>query len=348
MADSGDKNYINKDYIRKPGGLVVDADHLFNQLRSGDVVALSRSITLIESELEDDQLLGGEILKLCLPHSGHSQRIGITGVPGAGKSTFIEAFGKHLTSLGNKVAVLAIDPTSAKNKGSILGDKTRMNELSVDPLAYIRPSPSVGALGGVARKTRESIILCEAAGYNKILVETVGVGQSETEVHSMTDLFLLIMIAGAGDELQGIKRGIMEMADVLIINKDDGDNKAAAKRARTEYTAALHLFPRSASGWIPKVVTCSSIERSGIAELYDLSQNYFNHITTTGYLSETRNKQAIFWLHQSINERLMSSLYGHPGIKKELEFMESVVISGHISAYEAAIRILDLYKKSTK
>ncbi|HSH50986.1 MAG TPA: methylmalonyl Co-A mutase-associated GTPase MeaB, partial [Bacteroidales bacterium] len=231
---------------------------------NGNRTILGQAITLIESSLPDHHQIAQEIIEKCLPYAGNSIRIGITGVPGVGKSTFIESMGKYITSKGNKLAVLAIDPSSERSKGSILGDKTRMEELATDTNAFIRPSPSAGSLGGVARKTRETIVLCEAAGFNTIFIETVGVGQSETAVHSMVDFFLLLMLAGAGDELQGIKRGIMEMADAIVINKADGGNIQKAELAKNQYQNALHLYPPAPSGWIPKVLTCSSLVKTGI------------------------------------------------------------------------------------
>ena len=251
-------------------------------LRDGNVSILGRAITLVESTRISHQKKAQAILEECMPYIGKSVRIGITGVPGVGKSTFIERFGKLLTSLGKKVAVLAIDPSSEQGRGSILGDKTRMEELSRDPLAFIRPSPNAGSLGGVARKTRESILLCEAAGYEIIIVETVGVGQSETAVNSMVDFFLLLMLAGAGDELQGIKRGIMEMADALSITKADGDNLIKSKTAVGDYKHAIHLFPAKKNNWIPKVLTCSALENTGVQEIWNTIESFVNHCVTNG------------------------------------------------------------------
>lgn len=289
---------------------------ILNAKRSG----LAQAITLVESTLESHQQEAQGILQDLLPYSGNSLRIGITGVPGVGKSTFIEALGKHLTAQGKKVAVLAIDPSSEKSGGSILGDKTRMNELSVDDLAFIRPSPTAGSLGGVARKTRESILLCEAAGYDVILIETVGVGQSETAVHSMVDIFLLLMLAGAGDELQGIKRGIMEMADVLLINKADGDNLLPAKKAQAQYKTALHLFPPTDSGWIPQVGICSAMEKSGIETAWKTLSDYQKWTTDRGYFHSKRQEQNRYWLHHMIKERLESDFYHqHQSTIKQLE-----------------------------
>ncbi len=247
---------------------LLSADEYIKGILAGNRTLLSKAITLVESSLPKHQEIAQQIIEQCIQYAGKSIRLGITGVPGVGKSTFIESLGIYLTGQGHQLAVLAIDPSSEKTKGSILGDKTRMEKLSVDKNAFIRPSPSAGSLGGVARKTKEIIILCEAAGFDTIIVETVGVGQSETAVHSMVDFFLLLMLAGAGDELQGIKRGIMEMADALVINKADGDNVKKAKLAQLEYKNALHLFPPSESGWIPTVNTCSSLNNKGIEEVW--------------------------------------------------------------------------------
>jgi LAO/AO transport system kinase len=249
-----------KRFLKKSRQLLPVTDYV-NGILKGDITLLSKAVTLVESASTKHQQLAQEIITLCLPHSGKSIRVGITGVPGVGKSTFIEALGSYITKRGGKLAVLAIDPSSERTRGSILGDKTRMEELSVDKNAYIRPSPSAGSLGGVARKTRETIILCEAAGFDHIFIETVGVGQSETAVHSMTDFFLLLMLAGAGDELQGIKRGIMEMADIIAINKADGNNIEKAQMAKVQYNNAIHLFPKKDSEWDPKVLTCSASKK---------------------------------------------------------------------------------------
>ena len=252
----------------------------------GEVSVLGQAVTLVESSLPEDHAIAQEVIEKCLPYAGKSIRIGITGVPGAGKSTFIEALGMHILQHGHKLAVLAIDPSSERTKGSILGDKTRMEELSVARNAFIRPSPSAGSLGGVARKTRESIVLCEAAGFDTVFVETVGVGQSETAVHSMVDFFLLIQLAGTGDELQGIKRGIMEMADGIAINKSDGTNIEKSKLARQQYKNALHLFPMPESGWNPEVITCSAIEKNGIADVWQMILNYIEFVKKSGFFEK--------------------------------------------------------------
>lgn len=313
---------------------------IINELLSGNRAALGRAITLIESTLQKNQKDAQEIITACLPHSGKSIRIGITGVPGVGKSTFIESFGKHLTGLGKKVAVLAVDPSSERTGGSILGDKTRMNELAVDDLAFIRPSPTTGSLGGVARKTRESILICEAAGYEIILIETVGVGQSETAVHSMVDFFLLLMLAGAGDELQGIKRGIMEMADAIIITKADGNNIQNAKNAKMEYKRALHLFPPSENGWIPKVDICSSIKKHNIDGVWKIINEHQKWILSRGLKMQKREKQARYWLHESIEEKLKQNFYQKEGMKHKIAQMEQAVVEGKLTPHQATQKLI--------
>jgi len=314
-------------------------------LSEGDISILGRAITLVESTLLTHQELAQNILEQSMPLTGNSVRIGITGVPGVGKSTFIESFGTHLTTLGKKVAVLAVDPSSEQGKGSILGDKTRMEKLSIDPLAFIRPSPNAGSLGGVARKTRESILLCEAAGYDVIIIETVGVGQSETAVNSMVDFFLLLMLAGAGDELQGIKRGIMEMADVLAITKADGDNLNKSKSAVGDYKRALHLLPAKSNNWIPKVLTCSAYENGGISEIWETIQTFVNHNISNNTFDDNRKKQAQFWLHESIQEQLGNYFYKKSEVKENLALLEKEVLKGKLSPFIAANKLIELFKK---
>jgi LAO/AO transport system kinase len=309
----------------------------------GNRTILSQAITLVESSLPANQDMAQQIIEKCLPFTGKSIRVGITGVPGVGKSSFIEAFGVHVTQMGKKLAVLAIDPSSEKSKGSILGDKTRMEQLSVEPRAYIRPSPSAGTLGGVARKTRETILLCEAAGYEIIFIETVGVGQSEIAVHSMVDFFLLLMLAGAGDELQGIKRGIMEMADTIAITKADGQNIDKAQMARIEYQNALHLFPLSESGWKPKVHTCSSKTLTGLDELWQTIQEYIIQVRNNGYIDTRRSYQSLFWMQESIMEQLKSHFYENHYTKNNLQQLEQKVIQGEISSFVAAQQLLHHY-----
>ncbi|MFD0989976.1 methylmalonyl Co-A mutase-associated GTPase MeaB [Mariniflexile jejuense] len=313
---------------------------------SGNRVILSRAITIIESNLESDKLLAKDIIQAILPASGNSIRIGITGVPGVGKSTFIEAFGKHLIKQNHKVAILSIDPSSQRSKGSILGDKTRMEELSNLENAYIRPSASGETLGGVANKTAESMLLCEAAGYDVILIETVGVGQSETAVHGMTDFFLLLMLAGAGDELQGIKKGIMEMADMVVINKADGDNIRKSELARLQYQNALHIFPQSESGWEPIVTKSSSTKNTGIDVVWDEISKYKKLVTQNGYFNKNRNHQKIQWMYANINEELKRMFYDSKDIANNLSVLEKDIIASKISPIKAAEQMIETFKKS--
>lgn len=319
------------------------ADEYVDGILGGNRVILSQAITLIESSLPLHYEVAQKVIEKCLPYSGKSIRIGITGVPGVGKSSFIEIIGKHLTSNNHRLAVLAIDPSSERSKGSILGDKTRMETLSSDPNAFIRPSPSAGTLGGVARKTRETIILCEAAGFDIIFVETVGVGQSETAVHSMVDFFLLLMLAGAGDELQGIKRGIMEMADVIAITKADGSNINKAERARSEYANALHLFPPPESGWTPKVITCSSHKDIGITNVWDIINDYLRHTEANGYFKRNRNIQSFYRMYEMITQTLQDNFYNHPKINSMLEECKKKLIEGKMTSYAAAHTLLNEY-----
>lgn len=319
-------------------------DELFSGIISGNITALSRAITLVESSNPEHLSKANTIITRCLPYAQKSVRIGITGVPGVGKSTFIEAFGKHLTSSGKKVAVLAIDPSSSLSKGSILGDKTRMEELVKDPKAFIRPSPSGNSLGGVARKTRETTILCEAAGFDIIIIETVGVGQSETAVHSMVDFFLLLKVAGTGDELQGIKRGIIEMADAIAINKADGENKKAAQQAKLEFNRALHLYPKKDSGWQPKVTLCSALHNEGIDSIWEMIQKYVQHTTSNGYLTHKRHQQNKFWLLQTIEEQLKQQFYTNPKIKKALKQQLDLIEKDKTTPFAAAEYLLSLTK----
>ena len=312
-------------------------------IRKGDVSILGRAVTLVESTADRHQALAQEVIEKCLPYTGNSRRIGITGVPGAGKSTSIDAFGMHVLGQGHKLAVLAIDPSSERSKGSILGDKTRMEKLSVHPKSFIRPSPSAGSLGGVARKTRETIVLCEAAGFDKIFVETVGVGQSETAVHSMVDFFLLIQLAGTGDELQGIKRGIMEMADGIVINKADGDNLERARLAATQFRNALHLFPTPESGWTPQVLTYSGFYNLGVKEVWDMVYKYIDFVKDNGYFEYRRNEQSKYWMYETINEQLRDSFYHNPQIEAMLTGKEKQVLQGNLTSFVAAKNLLDTY-----
>ena len=315
---------------------------LISGILSQNQAALSQAITIIESTAQKHQQQAKEIIENCLPHANKSIRIGITGVPGVGKSTFIESFGKLLISKGKKVAVLTVDPSSSISKGSILGDKTRMEDLVKEKNAFIRPSASGDTLGGVARKTRETIILCEAAGFDVILIETVGVGQSETAVHSMTDFFLLLKLAGAGDELQGIKRGIMEMADSIVINKADGENLKAAKLAKTEFNRALHLYPAKESGWAPKTLLCSAIKDEGISEIWEVVSNYFETVKGNGYFQHKRKEQNKFWLMQTIESRLKSEFYANPSVKIELEKQLKALDENRTTPFEAAKKLLSI------
>lgn len=322
----------------------LSADEYVDGILKGDVTVLSRAVTLIESTSPRHALLAQEVVERCLPYSGKSLRIGITGVPGAGKSTSIDAFGMHvLRHKGGKLAVLAVDPSSERSKGSILGDKTRMEQLSQHPNAFIRPSASAGSLGGVARKTRETIILCEAAGYDTIFVETVGVGQSETAVYSMVDFFLLIQIAGAGDELQGIKRGIMEMADGIVINKADGNNIDEAKRAAAHYRNALQLFPMPQSGIRPQVLTYSGFYSLGIKEVWDMIYSYLAATKKNGSFNARRQHQAKYWMYETINEQLRSRFYNSEGMDMQLREYEQLLLEGKITSFAAAARLLNLF-----
>lgn len=339
--------YLKNRPRRKKRELSVD-DYVEGIVK-GDITILSRAVTLVESIKPEHQALAQQVIEKCLPYSGHSIRVGISGVPGAGKSTSIDAFGLHiLEKHGGKLAVLAIDPSSERSKGSILGDKTRMEKLSVHPDSFIRPSPSAGSLGGVARKTRETIILCEAAGFDKIFVETVGVGQSETAVHSMVDFFLLIQLAGTGDELQGIKRGIMEMADGIVINKADGDNLDRAKLAATQFRNALHLFPAPESGWTPQVMTYSGFYNLGVKEIWDMIYQYVDFVKDNGYFAYRRNEQSKYWMYETINEHLRDSFYQNARIEAMLADQENQVLQGSMTSFAAAQKLLDTYFESLK
>lgn len=320
-------------------------DMLLKGILAGDIKSLSGAITLLESNRKADQLIARELVSSCLPHSGGSVRIGITGVPGVGKSTFIESFGQFIIEKGNRIAVLAIDPSSEKSGGSILGDKTRMNELSQSENAFIRPSAAGKSLGGVARKTRESIILCEAAGFDYIFIETVGVGQSETAVHSMVDFFLLLMLAGAGDELQGIKRGIMEMADALVITKADGDNLSKAQLARKEYQNAMHLFPPNENDWTPQALVSSALENLNIDKVYKTLEQFVNHTKVNGSFVQKRKMQDKYWLHETITDILLSDFYGSENLMDEIQSVENEVVEGRITSFEAAEYLIKKYRK---
>lgn len=339
--------YLSAKRRKRAAALSVN-DYVEGILR-GDVTVLSRAVTLVESVLPEHQAIAQEVVERCLPHSGNSVRIGITGVPGAGKSTSIDAFGMHvLERCGGKLAVLAVDPSSERSKGSILGDKTRMERLSLHPNAFIRPSASAGSLGGVARKTRETIVLCEAAGYDKVFVETVGVGQSETAVYSMVDFFLLIQITGAGDELQGIKRGIMEMADGVVINKADGDNVEEARRMAVHLRNALHLFPMPASGIRPQVLTYSGFYNIGIKEVWDMVFEYIDCVKKNGAFEERRHGQSRYWMYETIDEQLRMGFRNAEGVAAMLSYYEQLLLSGKITSFAAAAKLLEYYNGTRK
>ncbi len=334
-----------KDYLERKKNKP-NASHLTEGILKGDRVLLSQAITLVESENPEHQNIAQQIIENCLPHTGNSIRIGITGSPGVGKSTFIEAFGKHLTSLDHRLAVLAIDPSSQLSRGSILGDKTRMSKLAADPKAFIRPSPSGSSLGGVARKTRETIILCEAAGFDTIIVETVGVGQSEMTVHSMVDFFLLLLLPGAGDELQGIKRGIVEMADLIAVNKADGDRIKAAKLAKRQYQNALHLFPPKENSWSPSVVTCSALNNDGIEKIRESIFDFQKQTKANNFFEKNRQKQSLRWFHESIEGLLKEMFYQNPKMKEELSKIETAILNDKQSPFRAAKNLLETFLKN--
>ena len=322
----------------------LSAAELVEGIVKGDITILSQAVTLVESVNPIHYAKAQEVIEKCLPYSGNSIRVGISGVPGAGKSTSIDEFGCHVLDVhGGKLAVLAIDPSSERSKGSILGDKTRMEKLSQRREAFIRPSPTAGSLGGVARKTRESIILCEAAGFDKIFVETVGVGQSETACHSMVDFFLVIQLAGTGDELQGIKRGIMEMADGIVINKCDGENVDACHLAARQFQNALHLFPMPESGWTPKVLCYSGFYGLGIKEIWDMVYEYVDFVKKNGYFDHRRAEQAKYWMYESINEQLRNGFYQNETIASLLPRAEQSVLDGQKTSFVAAKQLLDTY-----
>ena len=315
---------------------------LISGIINGNIVSLSKAITIIESDNINDESNSKKIISSCIKEKSNSIRIGITGVPGVGKSTFIETFGTHLTNIGHKVAVLAIDPTSSINHGSILGDKTRMSTLVNNKNAFIRPSPASTHYGGVAKRTRESIILCEAAGYNIILVETVGVGQNEISVSEMVDFFLLLKLSGAGDELQGIKRGIIEMADAIIINKADGDNIENSNKAKSEFSMAIKFYPKRKSNWTPKVMTCSSVNNKGIKSIWDVISEYVTATKSNNFFNENRKSQNKYWLLQTINDKLQSNFFGSEKIKKELEKQYDLLDNKKTTPFAAAEILLKI------
>ncbi len=338
---------INPYFVKKKRHSLLSVEEYYEGISKGNTTILSQAITLVESSLPEHRAIAHELIQKCQEASSNfsSMRIGITGVPGAGKSTFIEAFGNMIVEKGRKLAVLAIDPSSEKSKGSILGDKTRMETLANNKNVFIRPSPSAGSLGGVARKTRESILLCEAAGYDLIFIETVGVGQSETAVHSMTDFFLLLMLSGAGDELQGIKRGIMEMSDMIAITKADGNNVEKAITASALYKNALHLFPPTESGWIPTVLTSSAVTNIGLPEIWEKINEYFSLTLNNGYYLRRRREQARYWMYECINDSLKENFYENEEILAVISEFEHNVLEGRLDSFAAAGELLKLYSK---
>ena len=339
-----DQPVVNPYFVRRKRRTFT-TDEYVEGILQGNITILAQAITLVESNNPAHYAQAQEIIERCLPYSGKSVRIGITGVPGAGKSSFIEAVGNMITSLKHKLAVLAIDPSSERSGGSILGDKTRMESICHNPDIFVRPSPSAGSLGGVARKTRETIVLCEAAGFDVIFIETVGVGQSETAVHSMVDMFMMLQISGVGDELQGIKRGIMEMADMMVITKADGENITKAELAKAQYQGALHLFPLAESGWRPQVYTCSSLLGTGLEEVWQGVEKYLEHIELNGYFTANRNRQNKYWMYETINETLKSSFYNNPEIEAKMAEVEQRVLEAKLSSFIAAKELLDIYFK---
>ena len=325
----------------------LSVDELVNGILKGDRVKLGQAITLIESTKSTHKEKAQAIINACLPHTGNSIRMGITGSPGVGKSTFIENFGKYTIDQGKQLAVLAVDPSSQISHGSILGDKTRMQTLSIHPKAFIRPSPAGASLGGVARKTRETIILCEAAGYDMIVIETVGVGQSEIAVHSMVDFFLLLLLPGAGDELQGIKKGIVEMADLIAINKADGENEQKAKMARRDYRNALHILPPKSSQWTPQVTTCSGLNGIGMDNIWSILQTYQQQTTKSSFFKNNRQEQAKYWLHETIQSQLKQLFYENEAIKNVLTEKETAILEGRISPFQGAEELMNLFAVSS-
>lgn len=330
-------------YFKKKHRRTLTTKQFVEGITAGDITVLSQAITLVESNNQQHYAQAQQIIEQCLPYAGKSVRLGITGVPGAGKSTFIEAVGGMVEGMGHKLAVLAIDPSSERSKGSILGDKTRMATIATNPNIFIRPSPSAGSLGGVARKTRESIVLCEAAGFDVIFIETVGVGQSETAVHSMVDMFMMLQISGAGDELQGIKRGIMEMADLVAITKADGDNVNKSKLAKQHIANALMLFPTSDSQWRPEVFTCSSLEGTGLDEIWKNVEQYIEFVKGNGFFDHNRQLQSKYWMYETINDALKSSFYNNADIERALPEFEQKVLDEKVSSFVAAKELLDKY-----
>ena len=333
---------INRKFKRKKRQ-ELSAEAFVKAILKGDRIVLSQAITLVESNNTEHQSKAHQIVNACLPYSGKSIRVGITGTPGVGKSTFVESIGEYVTNLGKKLAVLAIDPTSQISHGSILGDKTRMENLSNNPNAFIRPSAAGQSLGGVARKTRETIILCEAAGYDVIFVETVGVGQSEVAVHSMVDFFLLLLLPGGGDELQGIKRGVVEMADIIAINKADGDNLAKAKESRKAYRNGLHMFPPKNSNWTATAIICSAIKNTGIQEIWQTILQYQQFTKKNNFFEENRQNQAQYWLNETIQNELKSRFENHTDVKDNFKKIQEQVQAGKITPFSGAEKLMRLF-----
>lgn len=321
-------------------------DELVDGVVGGDRTVLARAITVVESTREDHRELAGELLARLLPHIGGARRVGVTGVPGVGKSTFIDQFGVNLTAAGHRVAVLAVDPTSRRTGGSILGDKTRMERLANDPNAFIRPSPAGATLGGVTRTSREVMVLCEAAGYDVVLVETVGVGQSETMVAEMVDFFLVLMLSGAGDELQGIKKGILELADAVAVNKADGDNVQRAMRAAADYRHALRLTTPASAVWSPPVLTCSALANDGLVEIWEQIELHRTRLEASGELAAKRSGQQLRWMWSMVEERLLADLHADPHVRAAIAEVEPAVHEGRLPAPVAADRILSSYRPS--
>ena len=343
----GDQPIVSP-YFTRRRKRALSTDEYVEGILAGNITTLSQAITLVESANPAHYAQAQEIIERCQPHAGHSVRIGITGVPGAGKSTFIEAVGNMVTSLRHKLAVLAIDPSSERSGGSILGAQTRMESICHNPDVFIRPPPSAGSLGGVARKTRETIVLCEAAGFDVIFIETVGVGQSETAVPSLVDMFMLLQISGAGDELQGSRRGIMGMADTMVITKADGENVRKAELARTQFQGALRLFPLPESGWRPKVYTCSAVAGTGLEEVWKGVEEFLDHIHANGYFQHNRNRQNKYWMYETITEARRGSFYRDPAVEARIGEYEKRVLEDRISSFVAAKELLELYFKELK
>lgn len=346
QPNSSKKSFLSQKAIEKMKAnrkTLPSVEQLVTGIRNQNRVLLSQAITLIESTHSDHQQLAQQVIEQCLPHTVTSIRIGITGTPGVGKSTFIESFGNLLLEKNRRVAVLAVDPTSQVSQGSILGDKTRMSTLSTDSRAFVRPSPARDSLGGVARTTRETIVLLEAAGYDTILIETVGVGQSEVAVYSMVDFFLLLLLPGAGDELQGIKRGIVEMADLLVVNKADGENISLAKQSRQSYKNAVHLFPPKESGWIPKVQLCSALHQEGLTDIWETVSSHRQQLQASGYWEKCRQEQAAYWLRETVQRLLGERFYNNATIKQHLITLEADVLAGRKMPFTAASELVQLF-----